>query len=234
MYVIRFSRPKEDLRRLRAAFLATCAFVAVLWWIRVVETVTGWNAAGLGVYPRRMAGLIGILTGPLIHGSFEHVFSNTLPLLILGTMVLYGYPRAARIAIPAIWLGDGLGVWLTARPAWHIGASGLVHGLMFFLFVIGLFRRDRRAIAFGMIAFFLYGGMVWSVFPQAPDISFEYHFWGAVMGVVCAVWLRDADPPPPRKRYSWEFEEEMDELAIGDLWQSRPPGSGDDQPPPAA
>ncbi len=206
---------------LRCAVLLTLVFTGLLWWIRIVETLFGWQFTGLGVYPRDWRGLPGILFAPLIHGSFEHLFANTLPLLVLGTLLLFGYPRSRWRVLSLIWLGSGLGVWLTAREAHHFGASGLAHGLMFFLFVIGILRRDRRAIVLSMATFFLYGSMVWGIFPQEPGISYESHFWGAVAGVIAAIVWRKRDPLPPARRYAWEAQEteDNDDPVIGDLWK---------------
>jgi membrane associated rhomboid family serine protease len=148
----------------------------------------------------------GILTGALIHGSWSHLFANTLPVIILGTALLYGYPRSARIVLAAVYLGSGLGVWLFAREAYHIGASGLTFGVMFFLFVIGALRWDKRAIVLSMIVFFLYGSMIWGIFPSAPNISFESHLFGALTGVMLAIVLKNHDPAPVEKKYSWEDE----------------------------
>ncbi|MGD8379581.1 MAG: rhomboid family intramembrane serine protease, partial [Gammaproteobacteria bacterium] len=218
-------RSRYDSARLRRSAGLSVLFVGLLWWIRLLESLFGWDFTGLGVYPLHVAGLIGVLTAPLVHASFQHLFSNTLPLLILGTFLLYVYPRSARFAVPAIWLGSGLGVWLTARPAYHIGASGLATGLMCYLFLLGMLRRDRRAVAFGMLTFFLYGGMLWGIFPHEPDVSYESHFWGAVMGLAMAVLLFRYDPPPAERRYRWEEEtEDVDDPLIGDLWkQARGP-----------
>jgi len=206
---------------LRRAMLLTLLFTGLLWWIKVVEALFGWDFVGLGVYPRDWRGLPGILFAPLIHGSFEHLFANTLPLLVLGTLLLYGYPRSRWRVLLLIWLGSGLGVWLTAREAYHFGASGLAHGLMFFLFVVGILRRDRRAIVLSMVAFFLYGSMVWGIFPQEPGISYESHFWGAVAGVLGAILWRKRDPQPAARRYAWEMQEAEDseDPLIGDLWK---------------
>jgi len=163
-----------------------------------------------GVFPLQASGLMGILMGPLIHGSWSHLFANTLPIIILGTALLYGYPRSAKLVLAAVWLGSGLGVWLFAREAYHIGASGLTFGVMFFLFMIGILRWDKRAIALSMIIFFLYGSMIWGVFPSEPGISYESHFFGAVTGVLLAFILRNRDPMPEEKKYSWEGEEDDD------------------------
>lgn len=149
----------------------------------------------------------------MIHGSFEHLVSNTLALFILLTALFYQYPRSAKQVFAIIYLGSGLGVWLFAREAYHIGASGLTHGLMFFLFIIGVLRRDKSAMAISMVVFFLYGSMIWGVLPTEESISFESHLFGALMGIICAIKFQNKDPKPPEKKYSWEqddYEENPD------------------------
>ncbi len=198
--------PKYDARRLRRSFILAASFATVLWLIKLVDVVFGLDLVQYGVYPRRPSGLVGILWAPLIHGSLSHVFANTAPIVILGTALLYGYPRSAKIVIPLIYAGSGVGVWLFARNAYHIGASSLTFGMMFFVFTIGVLRWDKRAIALSLVVFFLYGGMIWGIFPSDPSISFESHFFGAVIGIALAILLKRHDPAPPEKRYSWENE----------------------------
>jgi membrane associated rhomboid family serine protease len=197
---------QADRDRLAAAFVLSGLFASLLWLIMIAEVVTGADLTVFGVHPGTLAGLAGILTAPFIHGSEAHLFANTLPIVILGTALLYGYPRSARIVVPALFLLSGLGVWLFGRESYHIGASGLTVGMMFFVFGIGVLRWDRRAIGLALIVFFLYGGMVWSVLPGDPQVSYESHLSGAVIGVVLAVLLRKLDPPPAAKRYSWEVQ----------------------------
>ena len=122
-------------------------------------------------------------------------------------MLLYGYPRAAKILLPAVYLGGGIAVWLFAREAYHIGASGLAFGMLFFVFTIGVIRWERRTIALSLVVFFLYGGMISDVLPGAHNISFESHLSGALIGIVLAFLLRHRDPGSPPKQYSWEREE---------------------------
>jgi hypothetical protein len=148
--------------------------------------------------------------------------SNTLPLGLLSALTLYAYPRATRYALPLIWLASGLGVWLWARPSVHVGISGIAHGLMFFVFVMGLLRRDRLGVALALLVFFLYGGMLMTVLPREVQVSFEYHLAGAVAGVIGALTLFRLDPQPARKRYSWEDEEEALSQAEDELEPPRP------------
>ena len=202
---------RQDTRRLRRSALAALCFIALIWLIWLVAWLFHLELRTFGVYPRHAEGLVGILVAPLIHGSFAHVFANTLPVLILGTAFLYTYPRSSTLGLSILYLGSGLGVWLFARNSFHIGASGLSYGMMFFLFLIGILRRDRRSIAVSLIVFFLYGGMIWGIFPIQRGISFESHLSGAVIGVGLAFALRRRDPPRAEKRYDWGYESEDDD-----------------------
>ena len=205
-----------DARRLRRSFAASLGFAAALWLIELAELALHLDFTRYGVYPRTVHGLSGILLAPLIHGSLVHVFSNTLPIVILGTALLYGYPRSARLVLPVLYFGTGISVWLFGRSAWHIGASGLIFGMMFFIATIGVLRWDTRSIALAMVVFLLYGGMVWGVLPGDPSVSFESHLAGALLGVALAVWLKNRDPAPPPKRYSWEDEEEVSDQEVSE------------------
>ncbi|MFT7555518.1 MAG: membrane associated rhomboid family serine protease [Planctomycetota bacterium] len=206
-----------DMGRLRVAFTIAMSFALLLWLLKLAEYLFGLDFTPLGIYPRRTDGLAGILLAPFIHGSFAHLFANTAPIVVMGTMLLYGYPRAAKVLLPAVYLGGGIGVWLFAREAYHIGASGVSFGLLFFVFTVGVLRWERRTIAISLLVFFLYGGMISGLVPTAPDISFESHLCGALIGIVLAFLLRHRDPAPPRKQYSWEIEKADD-----DDWPEQP------------
>ena len=198
--------PDNDTRRFRRSFAVAASFATVLWLIKFLEITWGLDFAPYGVYPLQASGLAGILWAPLIHGSLSHVFANTAPIIILGTALLYGYPRSAKIVIPITYLGPGVGVWLFARGAYHIGASGLTLGMLLFVFTIGALRWDKRAIALALIVSFLYGGTIWGIFPGDPRISYETHLFGAAIGFVLAILFKAHDPAPPEKKYSWEDE----------------------------
>ena len=196
----------QDSARFRRALVTVTGFIGLLWLIELLDRGLALHLPRYGVYPRAWHGLWGVLCAPLIHGSWQHLISNSLVLLVLGAVLRYGYPRASLSALALIWLGSGLGVWLFARPSYHFGASGLAHGLMFYIFVSGVLRRDRLSIALALIVFLLYGGMVTTIFPQQPDVSYESHFSGAVMGVIAALVFRHRDPVPPEKAYEWDHE----------------------------
>lgn len=213
---------RADRLRIAKALSIAATVLLFLWWVRAVEWVLGRPLAMLGVIPRDLGGLIGVIFAPLVHGSFEHLVANSLGVFVLGALSIYGYPRALLIALPLIWLGSGLGVWLFARDSVHLGASGVTHGLMFFLFTLGLLRRDRLAMAVALIAFFLFGGMLLTVFPREPGVSWEYHLFGALFGVMAAVVTRRLDPPPPEPLYSWDLEPEEEEIRDEEYELPRP------------
>jgi membrane associated rhomboid family serine protease len=184
--------------------------VIILWLIQITNALFNLELVQYGVYPREIAGLRGVLFAPLIHGSFAHLFSNTLPLLVMGTAMLLGYPRSSKLVLPVIYFGVGLMVWIFGRESFHVGASGINFGLLAFVFVIGALRWDKKAIALSCLVFFMYGSMIWGIFPTEPGVSFESHFFGALIGILCAIIFRNVDAKPPVKRYDWEGEDETE------------------------
>ena len=221
---------RADSARIWRAFNASLAFVLLLLVVFALQQAMDLHA--FAVAPGSVAGLLGILGAPLLHGSPGHVGANAVSLLILGTLAGTVYPRATVRALPLLWLGSGIGAWLLGDPgSHHLGASGLTHGLGFLVFALGLLRRDRAAIAAGMIAFMFYGGMLLTVLPREPGISWQAHLGGALAGLVAAWLFRRKDPVPPRKRYSWEIEEELEAgLAVdraSDAAQFEPPSPRD-------
>ncbi|NMH61114.1 rhomboid family intramembrane serine protease [Alteromonas ponticola] len=201
----------------RAVLLSTFA-VSLLWVIQSAGVLFDLPLHYFGVRPFDVAGVWKILTAPLVHGSYEHLFNNTLSLIILGSALLYGYPRTRWWAIGLAWLVSGSGIFLFGRDSVHLGASGVSHGLFFYLFVVSILRKDARSVGLMMIAFFMYGGMVMTIFPREPGISYEAHFFGAVGGTLAALMLWRNDPKPKLKKYAWE-EQENDDPVIGDLWK---------------
>jgi len=145
----------------RLAFKLALCFVALLWLVELLNWTLDLGVSDLGVRPRDIRGLPGIFVAPLVHASAEHLIANTVPLLVLGTAMLYLYPNAALRVLPMIYFGPGIAVWLFARGGTHVGASGIIYGLVSYIFVAGLIRRDRRAIAASLLVSFLYGASVW-------------------------------------------------------------------------
>jgi len=197
----------------RLAVRLALGFVVLIWCIQLLNWALDLGVEDFGVRPREVLGLPGILFAPLMHSGFAHLLANSLPLVIVGTAMLYLYPSAALRVLPAVYLGPGVAVWLFARGGVHVGASGLIYGLVSYVFVAGLIRRDRRAIAASLLVSFLYGASVWGVLPIERGVSWETHLAAALIGLALALVFRRLDIPP-RRRYTWEDEkdDEPDEL----------------------
>lgn len=211
----------------RLAALISLGFVALLWLVPLL----GWglDLQRFGIRPREWIGLPGILAAPLLHADFEHLLANSLPLVVLGTAVFHLYPRSAFRVLPAVYLGPGIAVWLLARGGNHVGASGIIYGLVSFVFVAGLIRRDRRAVAGSMLVAFMYGTMAWGILPIKPGVSWETHLAAALIGALLAIALRCWDNPPP-VRYSWEREVGDEDTAEDTEGSAAERGEGDERP----
>ena len=165
--------------------------ILVLWIIQVFQMVTHISLSGLGVYPRHPYGIKGIFTSPFIHSSdVMHLIHNSVPLFVGMSMILFFYRRIAFKAIFVIYILTGLGVWLFARPVLHIGASGVVYGLISFIFWNGIFRRNLKSIVLALIVVLLYSGMLVGVLPNQPGISWESHLIGGIVGIIASYLFR--------------------------------------------
>lgn len=206
----RYTTSPRAQRNFKLALKLTFWFAGLLWLILIADTLFGLNLARYGLRPGRIDGLIGIFTAPLLHSGPEHLFSNTLPLLVSLTTVLYLYPRSAMRVIPIIWIGSGLLAWTIGRQSLHFGASGFVYGLLAYVFISGILRMDMRSVAVSVMVWFLYGSMIWGVLPIRPNMSWELHLAGAILGVAMALVYRRWDLTPV-KRYSWEDDDSVPE-----------------------
>lgn len=177
---------------MKKILLIPISFTLVIWIINCVQFLLNLNFGGLGIHPRDNDTLIGILTSPLIHGNWEHLISNTLPLLILGIILFLSYDKIAIQIWIMNYIFSGLLVWLLARgETYHIGASGIIYGLASFLFFSGFFRMDIKAIAIASGVAIFYGGMVWGILPIQPGVSWESHLSGGVVGLALAFLYRN-------------------------------------------
>lgn len=200
----------DDKEKIKSSLFYSLLFVGLLWLIAFFQWASGTDLSSLGVLPRKISGLAGIFTAPLIHADFPHLISNSVTLFLLLFSVLYFYRGSALKVFFIIYLLDGILVWIFARQSYHIGASGLVYGFASFLFFSGVFRKDKRSVALSLLIVFLYGGMVWGVLPVKPEISFESHLFGAVAGLFCAFTYRKVDLPPEDENEEEEIDESED------------------------
>ncbi|MCF8304781.1 MAG: rhomboid family intramembrane serine protease [Bacteroidales bacterium] len=202
----------QEKKALIYSVMIPALLILPLWIIHGIQFWGGVELHWLGIKPLSTEGLLGILTSPLIHGDWDHLLSNTVPLFVMGAGLIYYYPKVALRIFILMYLITNIWVWVFARGnAYHIGASGLVYGLASFHFISGLIRRIPRLMAFTMLVVFLYGSMVWGVIPDfhpTKNISWESHLMGGIAGFILAIYYRNEGPQ--RKKYDWELEEELE------------------------
>jgi membrane associated rhomboid family serine protease len=185
---------KKNLAIFRTIFLPFC-LVLLIWCVWGIEWASEADYSSMGIMPRRINGLTGILTMPLVHGNLHHLIDNSFPLFLLSWAVFYFYREVALNVLTLSWILGGCWVWLGARTGvWHIGASGLIYSLASFLFFSGVFRRYPRLMAISLLVVFLYGSLIWGIFPYDQSISWEGHLFGAITGVVLAFYYRNHGP----------------------------------------
>tara|TARA_R110000765_G_scaffold72553_1_gene140841 strand:- start:3526 stop:4269 length:744 start_codon:yes stop_codon:yes gene_type:complete len=186
----------------------------LIWVVYWVELVIGVNFNEMGVKPRTLLGLRGVVLSPFIHGSLEHLYNNTIPLGILLSALWYFYRDVAwKVLVYGILL-SGLITWLIGRTSYHIGASGFIYVLASFIFFKGIFSSHFRLVALSLIVVFIYGSMLWYIFPVKDGMSWEGHLAGFLTGLFLAKVVKASIPPT--KKYEWEKEDfkEEDDLFL--------------------
>lgn len=216
---------KEDKIKFISSLIIPLVLLGIMWSIKLIEQGFDISLSSLGNYPLELKGVKGIVLMPFVHGSWSHLLANTIPFLLLSTALFYFYRNISYRVLIGIWILSGIWVWFGGRPSWHIGASGVIYGISSFLFVSGMIRKDTRLAALALIVAFLYGSMIWGVFPdffpKEKNISWEGHLGGAVAGLILALYYRKSGPK--RKQYNWELEEEIhneDEPAYWEVEQN--------------
>ncbi|MDG2369298.1 MAG: rhomboid family intramembrane serine protease [Flavobacteriales bacterium] len=200
----------ENKKLLKSA-IPSLVLLVLLWGIHFFNIHYNLSLYKFGIFPRNLNGLQGVLFSPLIHSSddIKHIVNNSVPLLILGWTLFFFYKKIAFRILSYSWIVVGLLVWISARESFHIGMSGVIYCLAFFLFFSGVFRKEKRLMAISLFVVFLYGSMIWGIFPFDLSISFESHFFGALTGVILAFFYKKEGASFKRKKTQWEIEEEM-------------------------
>jgi len=224
---------RSEKVRLRRSIYTTLLFVLIIWLVKIIEFAFDFDFSEFGILPRTLRGSVGIITAPLVHGDVFHLLSNTFPIIVLGVGLFYFYDRIALSVVVLIYLITGFWVWIAARDAYHVGASGLVYGLLTFLLFSGFFRKDSRTLAISFIVLFLYGTTLFTgVLPSEPTVSWESHLMGAIAGLFCAIYFKgskssfdkepevepvvESETPPlevPKYLYTIEGKKESDKKA---------------------
>ncbi|WP_437398109.1 rhomboid family intramembrane serine protease [Flagellimonas lutimaris] len=202
---------KDSFKFSNVVVLAPLVAVLAIWIVFWVEVQFGINLNDYGVYPRRLFGLKGVLFSPFIHGSIAHLYNNTIPLAVLTAFLFYFYQSVALRVLLFGTLASGLLTWAIARPSYHIGASGVIYLLASFIFFKGILAKNYRLVALSLIVVFIYGSMIWYIFPVKDGISWEGHLSGFIIGLILAFVTRVRVPEV--RKYDWErddFNEEDD------------------------
>lgn len=208
-----YDKMKPEIQKILLAFVLPSLLLFILYTLRVMENVMDWDFITWGIYPKEMKGVTGIFTSPLVHASWAHLFANTLPLLFLSWCLLYFYRDPGIGIFLFVWILGGVLTFIIGKPGWHIGASSLIYSLAFFLFLSGILRRHVPLIALSLLITFLYGSLVWNMFPQFASVttSWEGHLGGAVAGIAAAILFRHKGPQRPEPFPDEEEDNEEEE-----------------------
>lgn len=204
------------LKELLSVIKYPAMFLMICWAVFLADTYLHLDLYRFGVAPRTLSGLKGIFFAPLLHGDLNHILNNSLPVLILGSMIFYFYKPIAWPAILWIYFISGLWLWVGGRnndviPNFHLGASTLIYGFSTFLFFSGVFRKHKQLMMVSGFVVFMYGSITWGIFPFDRAISWEGHLFGAISGILVAYSYRKEGPQAAV--YQWP-EEEIDLEAI--------------------
>ncbi|MEL6632418.1 MAG: rhomboid family intramembrane serine protease [Bacteroidota bacterium] len=187
----------QDLRKIIYSFFLPLALAAIMVLLHVLVEAGLIDKLDYAIHPQSLSGVVGIFTGAFFHGDWQHLLGNLSVFVMVGAVLRYFYRKVSLQVLFFGILTAGLGTWLFGRPyPPHLGASGLVNALIFFLFFSGVFRKDRVALVLSLLVAFLYGGVVWGLLPIEEGISWEGHLSGAIGGILMAWIFRGVNPPP--------------------------------------
>lgn len=194
------------MKPLRAAIssILLCGIILQGW---VAQQHFQLHATSYGLMPRDASSLGGIITMPLFHGSAEHLWGNLLALFCLSFLLTLFAPGLLPRAMLIMWLCGGALLWLIGRPAWHIGASGLVYGLIAWFPSLALMRRNQAYTVLTLLVLLYYGSAIWGLLPANPEVSYEGHLSGLISGIIAAFLLRKHIPNDPKSGVDEEEQE---------------------------
>ena len=209
---------KAERRKFLGSLVIPLILVTLIWAVKIVEISLNVELGRYGLVPHTTQGLLGILTLPFLHGGWEHLMANSVPVIVLGTALYYFYPTLANRVMLVSYLGSGLLTWCLGDPSTtHVGASALIYSLNLFLIVSGFIRGNRQLTVIALIMVFLYGSFIWGMIPslaRPQNISWEGHLSGAIIGMVLALLLRKEGPQ--KEVHHWEEDDDSDDSGTDD------------------
>jgi len=209
---------KAERRKFLGSLIIPLILVTLMWAVKIVEISLNVELGRYGLVPHTTQGLLGILTLPFLHGGWEHLMANSVPVIVLGTALYYFYPTLANRVMLVSYLGSGLLTWCLGDPSTtHVGASALIYSLNLFLIVSGFIRGNRQLTVIALIMVFLYGSFIWGMIPslaRPQNISWEGHLSGAIIGMVLALLLRKEGPQ--KEVHHWEEDDDSDDSGTDD------------------
>ena len=212
-------KTNTELKFSTQVLLVPFLFTFLIWFVYWVEIQFSYNFTKVGILPRNLSGLKGVLFSPFIHSDTNHLFNNSIPLFVLLSFLIYFY---RSVYIKVLFFGgllSGLLTWVIAREAFHIGASGIVYLLFSFVFFSGIIKKQFQLVAVSLIVIFLYGSMIWYVFPIKEGISWEGHLSGFVVGVIFAYIFKQKGIV----KEEYEFKQTDFDLLFDDHGNFNPP-----------
>jgi membrane associated rhomboid family serine protease len=222
----------QDRKKFFGSLAIPALLVTLMWVVKVAEMAFSIDLSPWGLIPKTTHGLVGILTLPFLHGSWEHLLTNTSAVLVLGTALYYCYPTLAHRIMLISWLASGLLTWCIGNPgSIHVGASALIYALNLFLIVSGFIRGNRLLIVISLIMVFLYGSFIWGMIPalaKPQNISWEGHLSGGIVGVILAVIYRKKGPQKEEHHWEDDDNDDSDDVSGGKPYWDVPTPSDED------
>ena len=203
------SDSKTELKKMLLATVIPASFIFLFWMIYLLEISLNISFSEYGLRPREVSQWFGVLTMPFLHGGFEHIIANTTSFLVLGSLLFYFYnDNAIQIFIWSYVL-SGIFTWLIGRDSIHIGASAMIYAFAGYIFTAGIISKNIRHMAIALVVVFLYGSMIWGIFPMNNNVSWEGHLSGFAVGIGLAFMIRPPKIVDEFTTYS-EFDEDCD------------------------
>ena len=197
-----------EKRQIYTAILIPCIIGILMILSFVMEKGMDWDFHTAGIYPRRIESVWGIFTLIFVHANWTHLVNNVVSFVVLCSFLYFFYSQLASRVLLISYIVSGLILWVIGRDSWHIGASGLIYALAFFLFFSGIIRRHVPLIAIALIVALIYGNMIWHILPWEihDPISWEGHLAGGLVGVFLSIFYRKIGPQKTVK--IWDEEDD--------------------------